>query len=118
MMLLPLGSDKCVLSAGEVPAIAGEVPAREAAAGKGQQPNYSLHYINGCNWRQDRQDRGLAWILQNRMQWQQWQQRRQPVGDVAATLPGGPDICVVIRYTTAPTKEVSANRTRLQPNII
>ena len=99
---------------------AGEAPAR-----KGRQRDYSLHYINGRNWRQDpqdSQDRGLAWILQNRMRWQQW----GCAGDVAATLRaclpkicrGGPDISVVIRYTTAPAKEVSANRTRLQPNII
>ena len=60
-MLLPLGSDKCfvgecILSAGEAPATAREVPAREAAAGKGHQLNYSLHYIKGRYWRQDRQD--------------------------------------------------------------
>ena len=41
--------------------------------------------MQGRNGRQDRQDRGLAWILQNRTRWRQRRQRQHGARDVAAT---------------------------------
>ena len=43
--------------------------------------------MQGRHGRQDRQDRGLAWILQNRTRWQQRQHGARDVAATAAVLP-------------------------------
>ena len=43
---------------------------------------HEIHLPQGRHGRQDRQDQGLAWILQNRTRRQQWRR----ADDVAATV--------------------------------